>query len=484
MKVVIHSLLLLSLVSVSLARPNVLFISVDDLRVELGCYGNTVVKSPNLDALAKRGTLFTRAYCQQAVCNPSRASVMTGLRPSTLGIWDLPTHFRDRRPDVVTLPQHFKNHGYFTQNVGKVFHNWRQDKYKGDAPSWSVPAVLHYGTHGSDKPLVTGAIPENLVKVPRCEKRELGDEAYFDGRIAQHARSALRKLALKKDQPFLLAVGFWKPHLDFNAPKKYWDLYCPSDIELPKHPDYPENAPKVALHDCREAFRSFKNRPGGKPTKEETLVLRHGYYAATSYVDAQIGKVLDEMDRQKLRDNTVVVFWSDHGFHLGENGLWAKTSNYELDARVPMIVSTPGYKGGYKSHTIVELLDLYPTLVDLCHLPNPNHLEGKSFRKLLSCPGEDHKQTAFTWHPRPAYPKPGQDPEVMGYAMKTSYYRYVEWRDFKTGQPVEIELYDHRKDYSETRNIAPSASRETLNALANLLARTHPRVPVRDGIRR
>ena len=222
--------ILVAVVSVA-AKPNVLFISVDDLRVELGCYGGTSVISPNIDKLAARGTMFTRAYCQQAVCNPSRASALTGLRPSTLGIWDLPTHFRDRVPDVVTLPQHFKNNGYFTQNIGKVFHNWRQDGYQGDAPSWSVPAVMHYGTHGSDKPLVTGMIPENTVNVPRCESRELGDEAYFDGRIARDSVRALRKLA-RKDEPFFLAVGFWKPHLDFNAPKKYWD-----SLRSDGHPD-------------------------------------------------------------------------------------------------------------------------------------------------------------------------------------------------------------------------------------------------------
>ena len=484
MKILLTSSLFVSFAIHLLAKPNVLFISVDDLRVELGCYGNTVMKSPNLDELAKRGTMFTRAYCQQAVCNPSRASVMTGLRPSTLGIWDLPTHFRDRRPDVVTLPQHFKNHGYFTQNVGKVFHNWRQDKYKGDAPSWSVPAVLHYGTHGSDKPLVTGAIPENLLKVPRCEKRELGDEAYFDGRIAQEARSALRKLALKKDQPFFLAVGFWKPHLDFNAPKKYWDLYDPKEIKLPASSKHPKGAPKIALHDCRETFRSFKNRPGGRLTKEDTLVLRHGYYAATSYVDAQIGKVLDELDRQKLRENTIVVFWSDHGFHLGENGLWAKTSNYELDARVPMIVSAPGYAGFQKTSSLVELLDLYPTLTELCDLPTPAHLEGRSLRPLLESPGCRHKEAAFTWHPRPAYPKGGQDPEVMGYAMKTEFYRYVEWRDFKTGEVEATELYDHRVDPGEMENVAGAAKKDVLDRLAKLLGKTHPRIPVRESMPR
>ena len=216
-------------------KKNVLFIAVDDLRVELGCYGNTIVKSPNIDKLATRGTVFTRAYCQQAVCNPSRASLLTGLRPSTLGIWDLPTHFRQKIPNVVTLPQSFKQQGYFTQNIGKIFHNWRQDDYRGDALSWSVPASLHYNTHGADNPQVKGNVPPNLVNVPRCEMREVADGAYFDGRVAEGAVKALRELN-EKQQPFFFAVGFWKPHAAFNPPKKYWDFYKRSEIAPPPNP--------------------------------------------------------------------------------------------------------------------------------------------------------------------------------------------------------------------------------------------------------
>ncbi len=459
------------------AKPNVLFIAADDLRVELGCYGGTIVKSPNIDKLAARGTLFTRAYCQQAVCNPSRASVMTGLRPSTLGIWLLRTHFRERVPDVVTLPQHFKDNGYFTQNIGKVFHNWRQDTYKGDALSWSVPAVMHYGTHGSDTANVVGELPPEIMKTPRTECRDVPDEAYFDGRIANLATQALRDFS-KKKEPFFLAVGFWKPHLPFNPPKKYWDLYDRANIRLPANPNHPEGAPPIALHDSREALRGFKDRPGGKPTHADTLTLRHGYYAATTYMDTQIGKVLDELERLKLADNTIIVFWSDHGFHLGEQGLWAKTSNYELDARVPLIIVAPGQKAGQKSDALVELLDMYPTLNELCGLSQPEHLEGKSLVHLLEQPCGSHKEAAFTWHPRPAYPAPGEPVEAMGYAMKTGRYRYVEWRDFKTGEVRETELYDHQTDPDENRNVFSSAKKETLRELADQLAKAHPRKPV------
>lgn len=435
-------------------KPNVLFIAVDDMRVELGCYGDTIVRSPHIDSLAESGLLFERAYCQQAVCNPSRASLLTGLRPETLQIWDLPTHFRKRRPDIVTLPQMFKNNGYETRDIGKIFHNWRQADFEGDPQSWSIPAVYHYARHGDDIAMVDGDVPPELLNLPRAEMRDVPDDAYFDGRIADLAVDALQEL---KDETFFLAVGFWKPHLPFNAPKKYWDMYSREEIQPPANPDPPVNVPPIALHDSREMLREFKNRPDGKPTAEEVLALRHGYYAAISYVDAQIGKVLDELDRLKLRDNTIIVFWSDHGFHLGEHDLWAKTSNFELDARVPMIIATPQHTAGQRTDSLVELLDLYPTLADLCGLNAPNDLEGKSLRPLLKDSKASVKPATFTWHPRPAYPSPGKKPDVMGYSMRTDRYRYTEWRSFASpDQIVARELYDHQSDPRETINIVDS----------------------------
>ena len=459
----------------SKTKKNVLFIAVDDLRVELGCYGDTIVKSPNIDKLAARGTLFTRAYCQQAVCNPSRASLLTGLRPSTLGIWDLPTHFRQKIPDVVTLPQTFKQQGYFTQNIGKLFHNWRQDDYRGDAPSWSVPAVMHYNSHGQDKARVAGKLPPNLVNVPRCVIRDVPDDAYFDGRVAKLAIKALQELK-KKQQPFFLGVGFWKPHSPFNAPKKYWDLYKQSQITSPANPHPPEQAPTIALHDSREILRGFRDRPTGKPTPAEVLTLRHGYYAATSYVDAQVGKVVDELDRLGMADNTIIVFWSDHGFHLGEHGLWAKTSNFELDARVPLIIATPQGQGGQRTSALVELLDLYPTLADLCKLSAPGNLEGTSLRPLLKDPAATVKPAAFTWHPRPAYPPDGKAPEAMGYSLRTDRYRYTEWRNHQTGKVLARELYDHQEDTRETRNLIKNPpEKQAFQAAVRLLNSQFPR---------
>lgn len=473
----IGSMLLLGVMFVNSAaaaeRPNVLFIAIDDLRTDLGCYGDAVVKSPNIDAFAKEGTLFNRAYCQQAVCNPSRASLLTGLRLNTLKIWDLPTHFRQRIPDVITLPQMFKNNGYHSQCIGKIFHNWRQDNYKGDAVSWSVPQFMHYNSHGNDKAQVPGKVPPDLSEVPKCVIRDVPDEAYFDGRIAQRAVETLRQI---KDRPFFLAVGFWKPHSHFNAPKKYWDLYDRADMPAAASPNPPKNVPEIALHDSREILRAFKDRPNGRPTVDEAITLRHGYYANISYMDAQVGKVLNELNRLGLPEKTIVVVWSDHGFHLGEHGLWAKTSNFELDARVPLIIATPDHKpgrdSGQKSESLVELIDLYPTLADLCGLKPPDNLAGKSLRPVLIDPTVQVKTAALTQHCRPAYPAAGETPAAMGYSMRTDRYRYTEWRDFESNRLLARELYDHSRDPGETFNVAvqnPTAIRQLQKQMNELV---------------
>jgi iduronate 2-sulfatase len=438
-------------------RPNVLFIAVDDLRVELGCYGDTLAKSPNIDRLAQRGTLFTRAYCQQSLCNPSRASVLTGLRPDTLGVWDLPTHFREKHPDVVTLPQLFKQHGYHTQNIGKMFHNYRQDDFKGDPASWSVPAMLHYGSHYvDDKVQVNGQPPRNLATLDKTECRDVPDEAYLDGRVAAAAVKALRE---NKGRPFFLAVGFWKPHLPFNAPKKYWDLYTRSQVELPADPEPPIGVPPLALQDYRIDSKEHL-------TDDDVRQLRHGHYAAISYLDAQVGKLVEEIDRLGLRDKTIIVFWSDHGLHLGEHGLWSKTTCFELDTHIPLMIVTPEHKGGQRSDALVELLDIYPTLADLSGLSAPKDLEGVSLRPLLEDPRAAVKSAAFSQHPRPPYCRRA-DPKVMGYSIRTNRYRYNEWIDFETSEVVARELYDHRNDPRETVNLADRAeSAEIMRRLA------------------
>lgn len=434
-------------------RLNVLFIAADDLRPDLGCYGNAQVKSPNLDRLAKRALLFNRAYCQQAVCNPSRASLLTGRRPDTLRIWDLPTHFRSNLPDVVALPQYFKQHGYFAQNIGKIFHNYRQT-IQGDHDSWSVPAVMHFDNHGNDKAVVQGELPPNLAMDQKCDQRDVPDDAYFDGRVANLAVDALRKLR-DSAQPFFLGLGFWKPHSPYNAPKRYWDLYSRDAISLPGNPDWPEGAPRIAWHDSREILSTSARTLSPAAVRE----IRHGYLANISYFDAQLGKVLDELDRLVLTDKTVIVFWSDHGFHLGEHSLWAKTSNFELDARVPLMIATPGMtSAGMKTDSIAELLDLYPTLVELCGLPKPAGLEGVSLAPVVASPGVEVRRVALSQHPRPAYYEGA--PDAMGYSIRTDRFRYTEWRDWKSGATTARELYDHNRDPDETRNLANDSTHD------------------------
>jgi iduronate 2-sulfatase len=436
-------------------RPNVLFLVADDLRTELGCYGSAA-RTPHLDGLAARGLRFERAYCQQAVCNPSRSSFLTGRRPDTLHLWSNGIHFREKNPDVTTLPQWFKEHGYQTRCVGKIFHNWHT-KEKGDRRSWNADEFLHYANHGDDKPEVKGELPPNLAlpigrdygSVPLCERRDVPDEAYYDGRVAAEA---VKVLGAVQDRPFFLAVGFWKPHAPFNAPKKYWNLYDPKTLP-PLDPARPKGAPEVAFHDSREILGVPPRRI--TPTAAQAAEMRHGYFANISYMDAQVGKVLKALDDHKLSERTVIVFVSDHGYHLGEHTLWAKTSCFDFDARVPLIVAAPGMKStGKGTPALVELIDLYPTLTDLCGLKPPAGLEGASLVPILAEPAKSVKAAAFTQHPRPAYfdRTPAGAPAAMGYSVRTPAGRYTEWRDWKTGKVLEAEYYDHAGDPHELTN--------------------------------
>ena len=440
---------------------NVLFIAVDDLRVELGCYGQKHVRSPNIDKLASQGALFEHAYCQQTVCNPSRASLLTGRSPDQLQVWDLPTHFRVHSPGVVTLPQLFKSHGYHTQCVGKIFHNWRQDEWKGDSVSWSVPSNLHYNSHGNDKPRVEGVLPPNLASgVGGTECRDVPDESYFDGRVAVSASRVLRECAAR-ERPFFLAVGFWKPHTPFNAPKKYWDLYERSEIPLPRHLTPPRAVPKLAMTSAR-----YRGGEDSDLLKE----MHHGHLAAISYLDHQVGRLLKTLDELSLRKETVIVFFSDHGLHLGEHGLTRKTTVFELDAHVPLIVAVPGQAEPQRITAITELVDLFPTLTELCGFPNPDGLAGRSLVPDLRNPTDAIGTTRFalTQTPRPNYPR-GKPPIYMGYSMRTDRVRYTEWRKFDSGEVVARELYDHTSDHDETENRVKSLSEDQLNVLSEQL---------------
>ncbi len=443
-------------------RRNVLFIATDDFRNDLAAYGHPLVKTPNLDRLASRSMRFDRAYCQQALCNPSRASMMLGRRPDSLQIWNLTKHYRDGDAPVVTLPQHFRDNGYFTRGIGKLFHNWK-DPAQSDPSSWSVAEQMHIGTHGEDVAIVDGPLPPNLATNRKCECRDVPDESYYDGRIASMAVGALRDVA-SGDKPFFLGVGFWKPHSPFNAPKKYWDLYQRNQMTMPNPAAWPENAPRIAWHNSRELL----GNGGVAIPADEALEIRHGYLANISYLDAQIGRVLDELDRLDLTDNTIVVFLSDHGYHLGEQTLWAKTSNFELDARVPLMIATPDRLTSRSTSALVELLDLFPTLVELCGLPKPRGLDGISLVPVLDESSDHIRPAALTQHPRPAYYQGA--PEAMGYSVRTPIIRYAEWRDWESGSAVARELYDHRIDPQETRNVVddPEYADELQSGIAAL----------------
>jgi iduronate 2-sulfatase len=463
------------------ARPNVLFMAADDLRTELGCYGDRVVHSPNIDALAARGVVFTGAYCQQAVCCPSRSSMLTGLRPDTIRVWDLQTYFRNNVPDVVTLPQDFKIHGYFSQDIGKIYHNDTRPASAGarmyDLPSWSIPPVHAEGEHWRD--WVVPGHPEGPArKQGPIQCLDVPDDAYFDGQIASEAIAALRGFKAS-GRSFFLGLGFWKPHLPYNAPKKYWDLYEPGGVPPPANPRAPKGAPAIALHDSFE-LRGYAGMPNtGAIPDEQARRLRQGYYACISYMDAQIGRVLAELTRLGLADDTVVVLLGDNGFHLGEHDLWGKTSNYELDAHIPLIVAVPGRGAhGASARGLVELLDVYPTLLELCGLPEMRGLEGTSFVPLLDDPARPGKEAVLTEHPHPFYtPKA----TAMGYALRTERYRYVEWHALTTGEVQARELYDYAMDPLETRNVVDEPARAELVArLARQLTRLRA-VPAREG---
>lgn len=461
-------------------RYNVLFIIVDDLRPELGCYGTPIIQSPNIDALAETGTVFRRAYCQQAVCGPSRTSFLTGLRPDTTRIYDMQTHFRLHCPNAVTLPQYFKDHGYRTQSLGKVFHDllddaqswsdrsWApQDKTYAKAETQAALARTEEELKASGKLLQVDSIQRDPIthaalKVrykgseraigPAWEDPDVPDDQLRDGKLANKAMEVLGEM---RDQPFFLAVGFYRPHLPFVAPKKYFDLYERRNLPLARNPSPPVDGPQIALTNLEE-LRTYSDIPKIGPVSEEKAhELIHGYYAAVSYIDAQIGKLLAELDRLHLRERTIIVLCGDHGWQLGEHGLWGKQTNFEVAARTPLIISAPG-KGsrGVKTDAIVEFVDIYPTLAELCGLPAPSGLDGVSLASVLDAPERPFKTAAFSQYPRG---------EVMGRSMRTDRYRYTEWAKPGTS-PQATELYDHHDDPDENVNLANRTEQKELAA--------------------
>ena len=442
-------------------RPNVLFIAIDDLRPALGCYGDPLAKSPHIDQFAMGARRFDRAYTQQAVCGPSRTSLLTGRLPDHTRVWHNRNRFRDVASDLVTLPQLFKQSGYQAVSPGKIFSGNEQEL---DPVSWSVPEVLK----------ATGwknyRLPENQNsgKQAAWEAADVDDEAYSDGKLASLAIKRLGELH-REQQPFFLAVGFFKPHLPFNAPKKYWDLYDPDRFVLGNDERPVQGAPELASHTHRE-LGGYRGIPENEHVDApDVRRLRHGYYACVSYVDAQVGKLLAELERMKLDRQTIVVLWGDHGFSLGENGRWCKGTNFECDTRVPLLIRTPGLaRPGVATKSLVQLVDLYPTLADLAGLTPPDNLDGQSLVPILNDPQAPGRDLVLSQFNRPWK---ATTPEQMGYSIRTAAHRYTRWVDWNTRATMAEELYDYTDRESvrpqdahlfEQKNVVDDPARTTL----------------------
>jgi len=482
---------------------NVLFIAIDDLKPILGCYGNKLIHTPNIDRLASMGTVFLNNYCQQAVCGPTRASLMTGKRPDYTKVWDLKTTMRSINPDIVSIPQYFASQGYSTQGIGKVYDPRCVDK-KIDEPSWTVPYYktdLKYYAEEFGEPVLgryqlpeTKALAEKYINEalaqgmkkneaneyamkkikPSTECVDVPDNAYNDGANILQAKDILKDLS-KSSIPFFFAVGIAKPHLPFVAPKKYWDLYSREEMPIEKYQEKPKNAVDVAFHNAGEiraytdiapltSFSDTKNFGLTLPLDKQKELI-HGYYAAISYTDAQVGILLNTLDELGLTKNTIIVLWGDHGWHLGDHNLWCKHTNFEQATHAPLIISSPKIKSG-KSKSQTEFVDIFPTLCDLAGLTVPTYLDGKSLMPIMKNNNEIVKEFSVS-----QYPRSGGDPEterlgyagakVMGYSIRTSQYRYTVWMgsNFRSSQKFDKnliigeELYDYINDPEETENV-------------------------------
>jgi uncharacterized sulfatase len=428
-------------------HPNVLLIMSDDLNMNVGCYGDTPVKTPNLDRLAARGVRFERAYCQFPLCNPSRASMFTGLRPDTIKVYDLQKNFRSERPRITTLPQVFKNNGYFSARVGKMYHYGvpRQIGSGGmdDPDSWDL-AINPRGRdkdEESDIHVLTRGTGTTLGFSMSWLDQAGTDEEQTDGQGATESIKLLERFARER-RPFFLGCGFFRPHTPYVAPKKWFELYPKNSITLPTFDKAAVEAlPKPALH-----VMPLNYGLADSDLKD----CKRGYLASISFMDAQVGRLLDALERTGLAENTVVVFVSDHGYLLGEHGQWQKQMLFDESNRVPLIFAGPGVKGRGASPRTVELLDIYPTLVELCGMPKPKHkLEGKSLAPLLADPESKWDRPAYSQVQRGTDQKDGHAP-LMGHSVRTERWRYTEWDGGKAG----VELYDHENDPQELKNLA------------------------------
>jgi iduronate 2-sulfatase len=470
-------------------KPNVLLLCVDDLKPLLGCYGDQIVRSPNIDRLAARGVLFERAYCNQAVCAPSRNALLTGLRPQTLGIYDLGTNFRKAAADAVTLPQYFQRHGYRTEGLGKIFHvghgnsedpaSWSRPHWRADVVAYTLPESKAKKGLTREEALFANKPGAGLPRGAAYEAADVPDNAYPDGALADEAIRRLRAAKDKPTEPFFLAVGFVKPHLPFCAPRKYWDLYDRAAFALPARQTPPDGAPAYAAQFGGE-LRQYAGVPEKGPIPPELArTLLHGYHACVSYMDAQLGRVLDALDQTGLAKNTIIVLWGDHGWHLGDHGMWCKHTNYEQAARIPLLVAAPGVtRPGGRTAALAESVDIYPTLAEMAGLPAPQvpqGLDGHSLVPLLRDPAAAGKEAIYHVYPR----RPGGR-ELLGRAVRTARHRLVEWKAVGAATATaELELYDYEADSAETRNLAGEQPEVVARLRALLADQPEAKKPVR-----
>lgn len=428
-------------------KMNILFIAIDDLRPTLGCYGDAYASTPHIDAFAAKSVLFENAYCQQSVSGPSRASMLTGLRPDETGVTDLNTHFREKCPDVTTLPQLFKNNGYEAIGIGKIYHGSPRTQ---DTVSWSRLPLYNLSIKKEEYTLAQNRHGKKAAAVEIADQPET---SFLDGKVTREALKTLDELSASK-HPFFLAVGYIKPHLPFSMPEKYWKLYDNKPfVRNEAAHKQPLHTPSLSFHNWEE-LRGYTDIPkAGDLSAEKEEELGKAYYACVSFIDAQVGKLLDKLSELGLEKNTIIVVWGDNGFHLGEQYLWGKSTNFELDCKVPLLIYSPEHKEHpQRINDIVELVDVYPTLADLCHLKPRHTLSGQSLRFLIEGKA-NWKNRAFSQFPRPYKAINSSKHQThMGYTVRVKGWRYTVWYDKATGQLTDRELYYMENDKIEKEN--------------------------------
>lgn len=467
-------------------RPNILLLSIDDLRPDLGCYGNKEIKTPYIDALAATSMTLLNTHCQSAVCAPSRASTLLGYRPDSTRVWYLGDEFRKIDPDAVTMPQYFHKSGYYTVNIGKIFHNFMPDSISWDEPDlrpypyntephryrdgetyWYTEESKAVQQATRNKLLEKVDSPRELYadgwnRGPAMEIADLPDSIYYDDKQTTLALETLKRIK-DKNEPFFMGLGYYRPHLPFVVPKKYWDLYPEGSVSPPPNPKLPQSVPVMSASSNYE-LRFYHNpheidRPEDTPLPQQYVdSLRRGYYASVSFIDAQVGRLIEGLKEMGLYENTIIVLWGDHGWKLGDHNGWGKQTNFRIDTHAPLIIKAANQQKGQRVTALTELVDIFPTVCDLAGVEKADYFQGTSLNALFENPDLSWKDAVFSQFRRRS--KISQDGnEYMGYSMQTQRYHYVEWYSWdnvtkKRGGFAAAELYDHEVDYHETKNVA------------------------------